>query len=87
MRTYPADTMETKGPPIHVRFDTYANDWITETARRNKMSKPDLIREIVSEKMAALGVTAPKRRIEYAAKRAPKGIDAAEIVNRSKGRI
>ena len=79
----------TRAPPIHIRFEEYANDWITETARRNRMSKPDLIREIVAEKMEALGVQPPKVKIEYAAKRtAPtRNIQASDIIKMSKGKV
>lgn len=73
--------MESKGPPIHIRFDEHANDWITETARKNRISKPDLIRAIVSEKMETLGIKPPKKKIEYGAR---KSITVSEMVGRSK---
>lgn len=79
--------METKGPPIHVRFEGYANDWITETAKRNRISKPDLIRVIVSEKMEALGVRPPKKKIEYGAEpHIHKIITVSDMVQRSRDR-
>lgn len=74
--------METKGPPVHVRFSGYAHDWITETARKNRISKPDLIRAIVSEKMEALGIRPPENRIDYGDGKKP--ITAAEIVRKSR---
>ena len=74
--------METKGPPVHVRFEGYANDWITETARRNRISKPDLIRAIVSEKIESLGIKPPSKKIEYGEQRKP--IKASEIVQKSR---